>query len=406
MAARLDGEGHPRAVPLNGRALQRRAGAAAVLAAALLATLAAAPTAGARRPALQIGIQDDALFVRGPQAYGWRAGELMPRSRAYRAARALSTRVLRINVLWKYVAGVKRGDPWDWSYYDAAVNSAIAHHVEPQLTLTGPAPGWATGDGKPEVFRPKPDAFAQFAATAAERYAGRVRRYSIWNEPNWPSWLAPQRAAPSIYRRLYLAGYAAIKRADPAAKVMIGELAPMGPPEAATPPLRFLRRLTCSDRRWHAVRRCAHLVTDGFAHHPYALRWAPWYAGPTRDDVTMGSLGRLTRALRVLARRHALATPSGHAPALYLTEFGYHANSRTIGERQRASFTIQAFNAAARNRHVREIVWFQLGAPPPTGRRQWNTSLLRRDGRPLPTFTALKRWIDGAVRRGLVAAAR
>ena len=27
-------------------------------------------------------------------------------------------------------------------------------------------------------------------------------------------------------------------------------------------------------------------MADGFAHHPYALRWAPWYPGPTRDDVT------------------------------------------------------------------------------------------------------------------------
>jgi hypothetical protein len=331
----------------------------------------------------------------------------MPRARAYRAAKALSTRVLRINVIWKYVAPEKRGGAWNWSYYDDAVTTALAHGVQPQITLTGPAPGWATGDGQPHVFRPKPGAFANFAAAAAERYAGRVKRYSIWNEPNWPSWLAPQRAAPSIYRRLYLASYAAIKRADPAAKVMIGELAPMGPPEAATPPLRFLRRLTCRDRRWRSVRHCpGRLLTDGFAHHPYALRWAPWYRGPTRDDVTMGSLGRLTRVLRLLARRHALATPAGRAPALYLTEFGYHANSRTIRERQRANFTIQAYDMAARNPHVRQIVWYQLGGPPPTGKRQWDTSLLHLDGRPRPTFTVLRRWIAGAVRRGLVAAAR
>jgi hypothetical protein len=360
----------------------------------------------AARPPLQIGLQDDPLFVREPQAYGWRTAGLMPRARAYRAARALSTRVIRINVIWKYVAPATRGGEWDWSYYDGAVRAAIAHGVQPQLTLTGPAPRWATGDGKPHVYRPQPAAFATFAAAAAGRYAGQVRRYAIWNEPNWPSWLAPQSAAPSIYRHLYLAGYAAIKQADPAARVLIGELAPMGPPEAATAPLRFLRRLTCRDHSWRALRRCPRLVADGFAHHPYALRWAPWYPGPTRDDVTMGSLGRLTSVLRLLARRHALSTPAGRAPPLYLTEFGYHANSRTIGEQERAGFSTESFNIAARNPHVRQIVWYQLGAPPPTGKRQWDTSLLRIDGRPRPTFTVLRRWIAAAVRRGLVAPAR
>jgi hypothetical protein len=330
----------------------------------------------------------------------------MQRARAYRAAHALNVRVLRINVIWKWVAPAERGGAWNWTYYDDAVAKALAHGVEPQLTLTGPVPAWATGDGQPHVYRPSAIEFGRFATAAAERYAGRVRRYSIWNEPNWPSWLAPQSAAPSIYRRLYRAAFGAIKAVDPSARVLIGELAPMGPPEAATPPLNFLRRLTCSDRRWRATRNCPRLVADGFAHHPYALRWPPRYAGPSRDDVTMGSLGRLTGALRLLARRHALATPAGNAPPLYLTEFGYHANSRTIDERRRASYSIEAFDIAARNPHVRQIVWYQLGAPPPTGKRQWDTGLLGLRGRPRPTFTALKNWIAGAVRRGLVAAAR
>jgi hypothetical protein len=235
--------------------------------------------------------------------------------------------------------------------------------------------------------------FGDFVAAAAARYRGRVSRYAVWNEPNWPSWLRPTRAAPSIYRRLYLAAYAAIEREDPAARVLIGELAPMGPPEAAIPPLRFLRALTCRDRKLHALRRCEPLVADGFAHHPYALRWGPEYPGPTRDDVTMGSLGRLTRVLRVLARRHALATPAGRTLPLYLTEFGYHANSLRILEPMRAQYSVRAFDIAQRTPGVRQIVWYQLGAPPPSPTRQWDTALLRRGGRPRQTFTVLVRWL-------------
>jgi hypothetical protein len=248
--------------------------------------------------------------------------------------------------------------------------------------------------------------FGEFVAAAAARYRGQVSRYAIWNEPNWPSWLRPSRSAASIYRRLYLAAYAAIERTDPAARVLIGELAPMGPPEAAIPPLRFLRALTCRDRELHARRRCAPLVADGFAHHPYALRWGPEYPGPTRDDVTMGSLRRLTRVLRVLARRHALATPGGRTLPLYLTEFGYHANSRRILEPMRAQYSVRAFEIAQRTPGVRQIVWYQLGAPPPSPTRQWDTALLRRGGRPRTTFTVLARWLRAAVAHGRVAPAR
>jgi hypothetical protein len=380
----------------------------AALVATLLGIAAGLPAdAGARRAPLEIGLQDDPLFVRQPTQYGGRGVKgLISRERAYRAARSLSVRVLRINVIWKWVAKTRAEDGWDWSHYDAAVDAALAHGVAPQLTLTGPAPRWATGNGKPGVLRPDAREFGSFVAAAAARYRGRVTRYAIWNEPNWPSWLAPQAAAPSIYRRLYLAAYAAIEREDPAAGVLIGELAPMGSPEAATPPLRFLRRLTCRDRSWNASRACAPLVADGFAHHPYALRWPPEYRGPTRDDVTMGSLGRLRRALHALARRHALTTPAGRPPPIYLTEFGYHANSRRILERDRARYAIRSFDIAARDPHVRQIVWYQLGAPPPSPNRQWDTALLRRSGIPRPAFTALVRWIRNAVARGRVAAPR
>lgn len=363
-----------------------------------------AAQADARRAPLEIGVQDDPLFVRQPRQYGGRGVEgLISRERAYGAARQLSARTVRINVIWKWVARTRSAGRWHWSYYDAAVDAALAHGVVPQLTLTGPAPRWATGNGRPGGRRPNARKFAEFVAAAASRYRGRVPRYSIWNEPNWPSWLSPQSEAPAIYRRLYRAAYTAVRAADPDAEVLIGELAPMGPPEAAQPPLRFLRRLTCSDRRWHARRRCTPLVADGFAHHPYSLRWSPGFPGPGRDDVTIGSLRRLEHALHVLARRHALATPAGRAAPLYLTEFGYHANSRRILEPARARFSIESFDIAARDPHVRQIVWYQLGAPPPSPNRQWDTALLERSGRPRPTFTLLVRWLRAAVELRLVA---
>jgi hypothetical protein len=375
----------------------------AVAVAMVVAALAGACSSSAvAKPPLELGVQDDALFVREPWTYDGQLSKLISRDAAYAATSKLSVRVLRINLIWTHIAGVKKSHPWDWSYYDSAVDSALAHGVQPQLTLTGPAPAWATGNGKEGVVRPNPALFADFVRAAATRYAGRVKRYAIWNEPNWPSWLAPKSSEPSLYRGLYHAAYAAVKQADPSAEVLIGELAPMGPPEAAMPPLRFLRSLTCSDAKWKPHGSCPPLVADGFAHHPYTLRWAPEYRGRA-DDVTTGSLGRLESALRLLARRGALATATGAAPPLYLTEFGYHANSRTIDERKRSIYVQRAYDIAARDANVRQLVWYQLAAPPPKRKRQWDTSLLKVNGKPTSTYTALVRWVADAVKAGRVA---
>jgi hypothetical protein len=322
----------------------------------------------------------------------------------YRAAHAIHARVQKVNMLWKWVArNGPAGERFDWSFYDPVIAAAVGHGLEPQVTLTGPGPAWATGDGKVGVFRPDPGAFARFARAAVVHYRDRVHRWAIWNEPNWPSWLAPTHAAPRLYRRLYRAGWSAIKGADPDALVLFGELAPMGRPEAAIPALRFLRAVTCRDRELEPTRPCAPLLTDGFAHHPYTLRWPPGYKGPNRDDVTLGSLGRLRHVLRGLAHVHALETPAGAAPELYLTEFGYHANSRTIREPLRSRYSVQAFEMAAREPRVRQLLWYQLLGPPHRGtRRRWDTGLMSPNGHPRPILAALREWTDAAARSGRI----
>jgi hypothetical protein len=364
------------------------------------ALLGAATPANARTP-LEIAVQDDGAFLglpgNGPTLHNVKA--------AYRAAHLMHARVQKVNLLWKWVARRSHGqETFDWSFYDGAIVRAIGRGYVPQVTLTGPAPRWATGNHEEGVYKPDPAAFGRFVAAAAQHYAGRVRRWAIWNEPNWPSWLAPPRKAAGIYRRLYRAGWNALKAADPQSLVLIGELAPMGPPEAAIPPLRFLRGVTCRDRDFEATHECTPLVSDGFAHHPYTLRWPPEYKGPGRDDVTMGSLGRLRFALRELARTHALATPAGRPLPVYLTEYGYHANSHTIRERDRSRYAVRAFRMAAAAPGVRQLLWYQLVGTKNTGHRRWDTGVLGPNGRPRPILAKLTRWLDRAAKHDMIAA--
>jgi hypothetical protein len=344
----------------------------------------------AARPPLELGVQDDALWVGlSPTATPYL------QDRGFAAARSLRMRHLRVNVLWKRVETAP--GVYDWSLYDATVDAARTHGMGVQLTLTGPAPAWATADGRTGVDDPDPYRYGAFAGAAAAHFRGRVSRYAIWNEPNWPSWLQPTSRAAAIYRGLYQQGYRAVKQADPRAQVLFGELAPMGPPEAAIRPLTFLRNVACVNARFRRVRRCAPLRADGFAHHPYTLGWSPSFPGAHPDDVTMGSLIRLRVTLSELARRRALATPRGDPPPLYLTEYAYHADSWRISPARRADYAVDAYRRALAEPGVRQMVWYHVVAPPPNQpKRVWDTALLDNDGAPRPTYEALLRWTRSA----------
>jgi hypothetical protein len=351
-----------------------------------LAVVAVCASTAPPASGFELGIQDDRLLLGAPITAD--SATIAP-SVGLAAARRLGARSVKLLVRWAAVAPTAKGAP-DLGRYDRAVDLATASGFRVQLTLDGPAPAWATADGRVGNHRPDPDAFARLAVAVAKHFKGRVGRYAIWNEPNWHGHLTPTRVAPRLYRALYRAGWNAIHHADPHARVLFGELAPLGRPEAATAPLRFLREATCSDSRWHAARPCHSLRTDGFAHHPYTLRWNPAFPGTSPDDVTTGSLGRLVTAVRRLARRGALRTPAGRTPPLYLTEWGWHARSLRIPEPLRSRFVADGLALIARQPSVREVIWYQLvgtiDAPP-----HWDTGLLDPDGKARPAYTALRR---------------
>ena len=71
-------------------------------------------------------------------------------------------------------------------------------------------------------WKPNTRLFKKFVKKVAHRYRRRVDRFAIWNEPNWYKWLGPLRQAPRRYRKLYIAGYKAVKRKAPRARVLLG----------------------------------------------------------------------------------------------------------------------------------------------------------------------------------------
>jgi hypothetical protein len=344
------------------------------------------------RPAMEIALQDDAVLL---------YRNYYDRDRALKQLRELGVGRIKAGVPWARAVGgqaeaSRAPEPvrYDWSAVDSVIDAAARAGIRVQLGLIGPAPAWASGDGRVSPTEPDARLFADFAAAAASHFRDRVDRYSVWNEPNHKGWLAPQREAPRLYRALYEAGYAAIKNADSEAEVMIGETAPYEQPGRTTAPLEFLRKVLCRDARYRLQRDCEPLRADGYAHHPYDFANPPDRPYPGRDNVTIGSLGRLVAALDKLAAAKGLMGPGGKPLDVYLTEFGYFASGPLVLEpRERARYLTAAFDRASRSPRVREMLQYLLVAPPPDSPGgRFDTSLIAQDGRPEATYRALREW--------------
>ena len=359
--------------------------ATAIATASLVGTTASAHAARG----MEIAIQDDSVFLN--QAwYG--------RENAFARAQELGVTRLRVNVLWSRVMAHPTGskapaDPgYNWAPFDSLIDQAAAHGIRVQLTLTGPAPAWATSNHRIGVVKPNAKQFAKFAGVVAAHFKGRVDRYGIWNEPNWSSWLAPHKSSPTIYRGLYTGAYSAIKRADSKAQVLIGETSPLARGRAGQAPLQWLRQM---------VGR-SHLKADGYAHHPYDYRHAPNKVSGGKDDVTIATLSRLTNELKTLAHKRLLRTPHGGVLPVYLTEYGYLVSGRfKQSESKAAAYTKQAFSIALHNKSVKSMLQYGLVSPPTAV--NWDSSLIAANGVERKSFSSLRSWVSAA--RGSLAQA-
>jgi hypothetical protein len=351
---------------------------------------------------MELAVQDDAVLM--SRLYG-----SVPKT--MKLVTQLKASRIRANVTWSYVVGkaarwrtAPKHISYNWTGYDALIREAAARGIRVQLTLTGPAPAWATGNHRVGHYMPKSSPFRAFASAAAEHFRGKVDRYSIWNEPNYVRWLSPLDRGPKLYRALYVAAYAAIKRADPGAQVLIGETSPFESRGRSTAPLKFLRALTCATRAYGAARLCSPLWADGYAQHAYDPTHAPTYRYPGADNVTLATLDRLTRGLNKLAAADLLTDPDGRALDVYVTEYGYFASGKkSISAARHASYLVKAFRMAQANPRVREMLQYLI-VKPRGNLRHFDTSIADSRGRPTLPFKKLAAWSKGALATGRIAA--
>jgi hypothetical protein len=315
---------------------------------------AGAPAASA----MEVGVQDDAVFVQG--RYG-------DRELAFSRARALGVRWLRINVVWSDY--VRDG----FARFDNAVDAARAHGLNVQMTIVGTPSYDRSGDRRLSWYKPQPARFASFAKAVAVHFRGRVTRYSLWNEPNLGRWIAPTKQAPLIYRKLVLAAYPALKRVDGSNQVLIGELT------SAHDPLGFLLKASSG------------LKADGLAYHPFEFYRTPGRGSSSKGFTGINSTPKIKATLRYLALTHKLTTLRRGTLPLYYTEYGYLTKGfYKTKESRRVDWTVRAFRYA-RRQGVKQMLYYQLLQSPDglLAGDIWDSGIVRLDGTPLPTYTAL-----------------
>jgi hypothetical protein len=344
------------------------------------------------------------------------------RARSIQQLEHLGVKALRVELSWYTVTPSRASatkpafdatnpGAYDWALYDPLLAEAQRLHWPVLLTVTSPVPRWATSNHKaPYITRPDDKDFQEFMTAVARHYGSQVSVYSIWNEPNHPAFLLPQfssngsPASPRIYRGLYQAAYAGLQAAGIAQpKVLFGETAPTGYDRVSrslgtlhdVAPLAFMREALCLNAHYVKSRSCGPLPMTGYAHHAYTIAVRPTYVTPGADNVTIGVLSRLSRALDRAAAAHAIPA---HLP-MYLTEFGVQSKPNKylgVSAAQQAEYDAVAEHIAWSNSRVAAFSQYLLrddpvgGAPGASvhgGNTGFQTGLEYVNGKPKPLYS-------------------
>jgi hypothetical protein len=379
----------------------------------LLATALVAASAGASQALAsknQITYFEGAAVLLNPST----------RPHAMEQLQHLGVKALRVELNWDTVAPdptsattphFEAANPasYAWGQYAVLLAEAAARKWPVLLTVTAPAPRWATSNQKaPYVTRPDPKDFEEFMTAVAREFGSEVSVYSIWNEPNESVFLMPQwnangtPASGRIYRGLYQAGYAGLQTAGLThPKVLFGETAPAGYDKVnvhkegskalkhPVAPLAFMREALCLNAKYKKSSSCSELQMSGYAHHAYTLPAGPYYTFPQRDDVSIGSLSRLSNALNLAARARAIPA---NLP-IYLTEFGVQSKPNKflgVSVAKQAEYDAIAERIAYDNPRVAAFSQYLLKDDPIGGSEpgaSFQTGLEYINGTPKPLYS-------------------
>ncbi|MEO8394481.1 MAG: LysM peptidoglycan-binding domain-containing protein [Chloroflexota bacterium] len=310
---------------------------------------------------------------------------------------ALAMHWTKVRISWREYE-LMRGSI-DYPRLDTIVDALEASKLNILLTVTD-APDWARSS---QVENGPPDDFADYAAfvsALATHYAGRVRAYEIWNEPNlrreWNSTAHPISA--QSYADLLRGAYTAIKAADPAATVVSAGLAPTGFNDGIN---------AIDDRMFLAALYPLGLadISDAVGAHPFG------FGNPPDSICCDAPEGVLTHYghpsfyfLDTLNDYHKIMQDSGDFNTqIWVTEFGWGtsedtdippSNSRFVSYnslQKQAQYTARAFELGESSGFVGVMIAYNLNScvAQPDNAEACYYSVISSSGQPRPVYNAL-----------------
>jgi hypothetical protein len=369
----------------------RRSAPVVLLAVALAAAAATSVRAAERMP---IGFVDDPSFRWSPD-----------RQANLAAAAAAGASVIHTFANWSNIAPTRpanaaNGD--DPAYrlqdLDELVRNAAGDGIRVMIDIYG-TPKWANGGQTPNHPPRRLADLGTFAHMLALRYDGRtpgqgsVTLWSVWNEPNLQQFLSPQFDAkgkpvsPTNYAKLFKTVYAAIKSANPLAKVAIGETSAQGRDKPSSTSSNTMAPGTFA----HLLAKVRGLRFDAWAHHPYpTARTAKPLEQVRYPNVTLSQLPRFEAQL---AKDFHRAVP------IWITEYGHEtkpAQPKGVSLATQAAYARQALTVVRKDANVQMFLWFTFRD---SAGNPWKSGLEQQSGAAKPAyavFSALARVTDGA----------
>ncbi|HLH23237.1 MAG TPA: cellulase family glycosylhydrolase [Chloroflexota bacterium] len=317
------------------------------------------------------------------------------RRRALQMARDAGFGAIRQQFPWAEMEPDAKGVYWDarwdqdsWAKYDEIVDLAAEYGLD-VLARLDTSPAWAR-PGNPSPATPPTNLadYGDYVAAVVGRYAGRVRYFQLWNEPNLASEWGEQPVDPVAFTALLAEGYRRAKAANPDAVIVAPALAPTVEDSPwAQSELRFL------DAMYDAG---AGAYFDVLAVQAYGLRDGPDDRRLAPDRVNF-SRPLLVRELMV--RRGDAAKP------VWAAELGWDALPPDfpgpavygrVSEAQQARYTVRALERIRAEWPwlQRSFVWYLKRADASRRDEAWYYfRLLEPDFTPLPVYGALRDYL-------------
>lgn len=172
------------------------------------------PAEGAVHPRLGIGLEKLDRNVFDPRP-------------AYDLIARLGVRYVRLQSGWQRTERVK--GVYDFAWLDEIVDALISRGMEPWLCLCYGNPLYSPeaaryfgAVGVPPIGTEEEKAgWRAYVTAVARRYAGRIRWYEVWNEPDG-QWCWKHGVSAAEYARFAIDTGDAVRAADPAARVAVG----------------------------------------------------------------------------------------------------------------------------------------------------------------------------------------